>query len=189
MNFVTPEHVVPQVVEAIIEAVDLGFSLPIVYNTSSFDSEASLRMLDGLVDIYMPDFKFWSPETAHRLCKSRSYPKVARKAIKMMHEQVGDLVFDSGGLAKKGLLVRHLVMPGLVDEGKEIMRFLADEISKDTYVNVMDQYRPDFTVGKGEKRARLGVTKYEDIDRPVRAEETVAVVEHAKKCGLWRFEE
>ena len=167
MNFVTPEHVVPQVIEAIYEATKLGFNLPIVYNTSGYDSLRSLELLEGLVDIYMPDFKFWTPETSQRLCKARDYPEVTKQVIKEMHRQVGDLVFDANGLAKRGLLVRHLVMPSYVDEGKLIMEYLAKEISKDTYVNIMEQYRPTFTVGKGEKRSRVGFTKYDEIDRPI----------------------
>ena len=163
----TPEHVVPQVIEAIYEATKLGFNLPIVYNTSGYDSLRSLQLLEGLVDIYMPDFKFWTPETSQRLCKARDYPEVTKQVIKEMHRQVGDLVFDANGLAKRGLLVRHLVMPSYVDEGKLIMEYLAKEISKDTYVNIMEQYRPTFTVGKGEKRSRDGFTKYEEIDRPI----------------------
>ena len=167
MNFVTPEHVVPQVIEAIYEATKLGFNLPIVYNTSGYDSLRSLQLMEGLVDIYMPDFKFWTPETSQRLCKARDYPEVTKQVIKEMHRQVGDLVFDANGLAKRGLLVRHLVMPSYVDEGKLIMEYLAKEISKDTYVNIMEQYRPTFTVGKGEKRSRVGFTKYDEIDRPI----------------------
>ncbi len=137
----------------------------------------------------MPDFKFWTAKTSERLCKARDYPEVTKRVIKEMHRQVGDLVFDSNGLAKKGLLVRHLVMPSYVDEGKEIVEFLAKEVSKDTYVNIMEQYRPTFVVGKGEKRARHGFTKYEEIDRPVEESEMEIVREHARQCGLWRFED
>ena len=106
-----------------------------------------------------------------------------------MHRQVGDLCFDTDGLAKKGLLVRHLVMPSYVEEGKKIMEFLASEISKDTYVNIMEQYRPTFKVGKGETRAREGFTKYEEIDRPVNESEMDIVRQHAIDSGLWRFED
>ncbi|XP_040567922.1 uncharacterized protein [Lepeophtheirus salmonis] len=154
INFVTPEHVVPSVIEAIYEAVKQGLNIPIVYNTSSYDSMDSLRLLEGIVDIYMPDFKFWTQETSYRLSKARDYPETAMKAIKEMHRQVGDLVFDSSGLAKQGLLVRHLVMPNYVDEAAKIMHFLSEEISKDTYVHIMEQYRPDFLVGKGEKKIK-----------------------------------
>ena len=106
-----------------------------------------------------------------------------------MHRQVGDLCFNEQGLAKKGLLVRHLVMPNYAEEGKRIMEFLANDISKDTYVNIMEQYRPTFKVGKGERRAREGFTKYEEIDRPVEESEMEVVRDHAASLGLWRFED
>ena len=189
VNFVTPEHVVPQVIEAIYEAVKQGFRLPIVYNTSSYDSIRSLELLDGIVDIYMPDFKFWTESTSARLCKARDYPTVTKRVIKEMYRQVGDLQFDVNGIAQKGLLVRHLVMPSYVDEGKSIMSFLAKEVSKDTYVNIMEQYRPTFVVGKGEKRARHGFTKYEEIDRPIESSEHDEIRLHAMQEGLWRFED
>jgi len=189
INFVTPEHVAPQVVEAIAVAVENGLRLPIVYNTSSYDSMRSLELLDGLVDIYMPDFKFWTEETSQRLCKARDYPEVTRGVIREMYRQVGDLCFNQDGLAKKGLLVRHLVMPNYIEEGKKIMEFLANEVSKDTYVNIMEQYRPTFKVGKGEKRAREGFTKYEEIDRPVEDSEMDIVRQYAVDFGLWRFED
>ena len=116
---------VPQVIEAIYEAVNAGFRLPIVYNTSSYDSMKSLELLDGLIDIYMPDFKFWSESTSERLCKARNYPEVTRKIIKEMHRQVGPLTFNPNGIAQKGLLVRHLVMPNQTEEGMEIMTWLS----------------------------------------------------------------
>jgi len=180
---------VPQVIEAIYYAVDRGFKLPIVYNTSSYDSVKSIELLDGLVDVYLPDFKFWHAATSQRLCKARDYPEVARRIITLMHRQVGDLVFDSNGLAKKGVLVRHLVMPSYVDEGKSILSFLAKDVSKDTYVNLMEQYRPTFKVGEGENRARTGFTKYEEIDRPVQDSEMDQLRLHAQNIGLWRFED
>ena len=189
VNFVTPEHVVPQVIEAIYEAVKQGFKLPIVYNTSSYDSMKSMELLDGIVDIYMPDFKFWTESTSVRLCKARDYPTVTKRVIKEMYRQVGDLQFNANGIAQKGLLVRHLVMPSYVDEGKSIMSFLAKEVSKDTYVNIMEQYRPTFIVGKGEKRARHGFTKYEEIDRPIESSEHDEIRIHAMQEGLWRFED
>ena len=121
---------VPQVIEAIYEAVNAGFRLPIVYNTSSYDSMKSLELLDGLIDIYMPDFKFWSESTSERLCKARNYPEVTRKIIKEMHRQVGALTFNSNGIAQKGLLVRHLVMPNQTEEGMEIMTWLSSTFFK-----------------------------------------------------------
>lgn len=188
VNFVTPEHVVPQVIEAIALAVEGGLRVPIVYNTSSYDSLRSLELLDGLVDIYMPDFKFWREDTSARLCKARDYPSVTRDAITEMHRQVGDLVFDHHGLAKCGLLVRHLVMPGHAGEARDILTWL-HSLSPDTYVNVMEQYRPTHKVGTGEKRARSGFTKYEDIDRPVEMSEVNEIKQFARDIGLVRLEE
>ena len=188
INFVTPEHVVPQVIEAIALAVEGGLTVPIVYNTSSYDSLRSLELLDGLVDIYMPDFKFWTEDTSARLCKARDYPEVTRRVITEMYRQVGDLVFDQNGLAKTGVLVRHLVMPGHLQEAKDIMTWL-HSLSPDMYVNVMEQYRPTHKVGVGEQRARGGFTKYEDIDRHVEMSEVEEVRKHAREIGLWRLED
>mmetsp|Transcript_19597 Transcript_19597/g.35341 ORF Transcript_19597/g.35341 Transcript_19597/m.35341 type:complete len:350 (-) Transcript_19597:456-1505(-) len=189
INFVTPEHVAPQVAEAIFSAVERGLNLPIVYNTSSYDSVSSLKILEGLIDIYLPDFKFWNGETAARLAKARDYPENARLAIKEMYRQVGDLRFNPDGVAQNGLLVRHLVMPSLVEEGKAIMKWISDEISKDTYVHLMEQYRPDHLVGKGEVRSRGGFTKYDEINRPASKEEITVLRAYAGEVGLWRFEE
>ncbi|KAB8416443.1 hypothetical protein FH972_024962 [Carpinus fangiana] len=127
INLVTPEHVVPQVVLALLAARELGLRVPVVYNTSAYDSLASLELLDGLVDVYMPDFKVWEAATSRRLLKAEDYAEAARESIRAMHAQVGDLSFSSDGLAKRGLLVRHLVMPGLEEEGKTIMEWLAKE--------------------------------------------------------------
>jgi putative pyruvate formate lyase activating enzyme len=186
INFVTPEHVAPQVAEALAEAIPRGLRLPIVYNTSAFDALASLRLMDGLVDVYMPDFKFWEPETAKRLCRAKNYPEAARAAIREMHRQVGDLRFGPDGLARRGLLVRHLVMPGQTDEAAAIFRWLAEEISPDTYVNVMGQYRPDYEVGQ---LARDGSRKHADIDRRPTPAEMRAAYAAARAAGLWRFDE
>jgi putative pyruvate formate lyase activating enzyme len=185
VNFVTPEHVAPQVVEALAAAIPRGLRVPIVYNTSAFDSLSSLRLMDGLVDIYMPDFKFWHRETARRLCKAKNYPEAARAAIREMHRQVGDLRFGPDGLARRGLLVRHLVMPGQTDETAAIMEWLAEEISTDTYVNVMGQYRPEYEVGQ---IARDGSGKYAEIDRRPIPQELEAAYAAARDAGLWRFD-
>ncbi|MFQ5577661.1 MAG: radical SAM protein, partial [Anaerolineae bacterium] len=142
INFVTPEHVVPQLLEALVIAVEAGLRLPIVYNTSAYDSLESLRLLDGVVDIYMPDFKLWDPTLSLRYLKAKDYPQAARAALKEMHRQVGPLTFDERGLAKRGVLVRHLVMPGLPEETRRVLHFLAKALAPDTYVNVMAQYRP-----------------------------------------------
>jgi len=186
INFVTPEHVVPQVLEAIRAAIRRGLELPIVYNTSAYDSVASLRLLDGVVDIYMPDFKFWEPETSFRLAKARDYPERAREAIREMHRQVGSLRFGPDGLARRGVLLRHLVMPGQLDEATAIFRWIADELSPDTYVNVMAQYSPNHKVGRS---GRTGISRYADINRQPRGGEVALARDAAQKAGLWRFDE
>jgi len=186
INFVTPEHVVPQVIEAIAQAIPRGLSLPIVYNTSAYDSIESLRLLDGIVDIYMPDFKFWRRETARRLGKAKDYPERARDAIAEMNRQVGPLRFGPDGVARRGVLVRHLVMPGLGDESEAIFRWLADEVSPDTYVNIMGQYRPAFQVGETGRR---GEKRYDDINLRPAAVEISDACEAAARAGLWRLDE
>ena len=185
VNFVTPEHVAPQVVEAIAEAVPLGLRVPIVYNTSAYDALSSLRLLDGLVDIYMPDFKFWKPETALRLARAKDYPERAREAILEMHRQVGPLKLGPDGLARRGVLVRHLVMPGQQDEAAAIFEWLAREVSPDTYVNVMGQYRPEYQVGQ---IAANGAVKHPEINRRPHPEEMRAAYDSARRAGLWRFD-
>jgi putative pyruvate formate lyase activating enzyme len=154
INFVTPSHVVPQILEALAVAAERGLRLPLVYNTGGYDRIETLRWLDGVVDIYMPDFKFWNPETAQELANAADYPEVARAAVKEMHRQVGDLVLDERGLARRGLLVRHLVIPGGLDETREILHFLAHEVSPHTFVNVMPQYRPEGLAGRHPAIAR-----------------------------------
>lgn len=175
INLVTPEHVVPQVLEALVLAVEGGLRLPIVYNTSAYDSMESLRLLDGIVDIYMPDFKIWDPEHAHRYLKARDYPEVARQVIREMHRQVGVLKFDEHGIAKRGVLVRHLVMPGDVAGTEQILRFLAEEIAPDTYVNVMAQYYP---------AGMVSPERYPEICRRITQQEYWRAVRLAQELGL-----
>ncbi|OGT29344.1 MAG: radical SAM protein [Gammaproteobacteria bacterium RBG_16_51_14] len=184
INFVTPEHVVPQVIEAIITAIPKGLRLPVVYNTSAYDAISSLRLLDGLVDIYMPDFKFWHRESARRLVKAKDYPQRAREAIREMHRQVGPLKFGPDGIARRGMLLRHLVMPGQELEATAIFQWLAGEISPDTYVNIMDQYRPAYQV---EDTTRDGTPRYADIQRHPNAGELKRATIAARKAGLWRL--
>lgn len=181
VNLVTPEHVVPQVLEALPHAVAAGLRIPIVYNTSAYDSMRSLELLDGVVDIYMPDFKVWSPDVARRLLLAEDYPEVARRALKEMHRQVGDLELDDDGIAVRGLLVRHLVMPGGVAGTREVSRFLSEEVSPDTYVNIMGQYRPAGRVGR---RGRYG-----EINRPVSRGEMLEAYRAAAEAGLHRLDE
>lgn len=142
INFVTPSHQVPMILAALPAAIAGGLRLPLVYNTGGYDSVPTLELLDGVIDIYMPDFKFWDEKVAQDLCNAADYPEMARRAFKEMHRQVGDLVMDERGVARRGLLVRHLVLPDGLAGTKEIMEFLAREISPRTYVNVMGQYRP-----------------------------------------------
>lgn len=142
INFVTPTHVVPQILSALGIAVKGGLSLPLVYNSSGYELCETLKILDGIIDIYMPDFKFWDSKVAKALCKASDYPEAARKALKEMHRQVGDLVVNEEGVAQRGLLIRHLVLPEGLAGTRDIMRFVANEISKNSYVNVMAQYRP-----------------------------------------------
>jgi putative pyruvate formate lyase activating enzyme len=177
INWVTPEHVVPQILEALPLAVDGGLRLPIVYNTSAYDSAESLACMDGVVDVYMPDFKLWSPEHARVYLAKRDYPEVARHSIREMHRQVGDLTMDENGMARRGLLVRHLVMPGLVAESEAILRFIAEEIGPGTYVNVMAQYYP-----AGRTR------EFPEIDRHLYRSEFERVLELADELGLRRLD-
>jgi putative pyruvate formate lyase activating enzyme len=142
INFVTPSHVVPQILAALDKAAEGGLRIPLVYNTSAYDRTETLAVLEGVFDIYMPDFKFWDPRVAEQLCDAPDYPEIAREAFREMHRQVGDLVLDDQGIAQKGLLVRHLVLPKGLAGTREIMRFLATEISTHSYVNIMAQYRP-----------------------------------------------
>ena len=179
INWVTPEHVVPQILEAMPLAIERGLHLPIVYNTSGFDSLESIQLMDGIVDIYMPDFKFWSDEKSKRYLRHPDYAQITRAVLQEMHQQVGDLRMDDRGLATRGLLVRHLVMPGETEESARIMQFLAEEISPDTYVNIMDQYYPT---------AKVTEDKYAEINRRITTEELRAVYESAIACGLHRFD-
>jgi putative pyruvate formate lyase activating enzyme len=184
INFVTPEHVAPQIAEAIAAAVPLGLRVPIVYNTSAYDAVSSLELMEGLIDVYMPDFKFWKKESARDLAKAKDYPERAAEAIREMHRQVGPLRFGRDGLAKRGVLVRHLVMPGQVEESAAIFAWLANELSPDTYVNIMGQYHPDYQVGA---IAGDGAPRYGAIDRGVTAAEMDAAYRAARAAGLWRF--
>jgi len=143
INFVTPSHVVPQILAALVIAARKGLRVPLVYNCGGYDRVETLRMLDGIVDIYMPDFKFWDAGIARDTCDAPDYPEVASRALLEMHRQVGDLRIDRDkGLAYKGVLVRHLVLPGALAGTAGIMRFIAEKVSPATYVNVMSQYRP-----------------------------------------------
>ncbi len=187
INLVTPEHVVPQMIEAIAAAVERGLRLPIVYNTSGYDSVESIRQLEGIVDIYMPDFKLWTRESCRRYLGAADYAERARDAIAEMHRQVGDLRFTPDGLACRGLLVRHLVMPGLLQESEAMLRWLAECISRDTFVNIMAQYRPEYRVGGREKaNDSLSSIRFAEINRRPTVQEIETVGIFAKRAGLRR---
>lgn len=142
INLVTPTHVVPQILEALDTAVDLGLRIPLVYNCSGYESLDTLALLDGIIDIYMPDFKFWDNAAAGRFCNAPDYRQTAQAAIRVMHAQVGVLKMDNTGVACSGLLVRHLVMPGRLADTRQILEFLKTNVSPGTHVNLMSQYRP-----------------------------------------------
>ncbi len=178
INLVTPSHVVPQILAALAIAAGQGLRLPIVYNTSSYDRLETLGLLEGIVQIYMPDCKFWSADKAGKYTAARDYPEVMRAALREMHRQTGDLVVANQGMAARGLLVRHLVMPGMLAETEQIVRFLAKRISREAFINIMDQYHPCF-------RAH----EYPEIDRTLSAEEYNQALQAARAAGLHRFEE
>jgi putative pyruvate formate lyase activating enzyme len=142
INFVSPSHVVPQILSAVEIAAAHGLSVPLVFNTGGYDRVATLKLLEGVFDIYMPDFKFWDPQVAESACQAGDYPEIARKALLEMHRQAGDLQIDEHGIARRGLLIRHLVLPGGLGGTREIMKFIARSLSPDSYVNLMSQYRP-----------------------------------------------
>lgn len=178
INFVTPTHVMPQILQALIPASEGGLDIPLVYNCGGYESVEALKLLEGIVDIFMPDFKFWDNKWAERFCHVTDYQEKARAALREMHRQVGDLQINEKGLAVRGLLVRHLVMPDDIAGSREVMTFLAREISPHTYVNVMGQYRP------------CGLAINDDlINRRIKAAELATAVKEALQAGLYRLDE
>jgi putative pyruvate formate lyase activating enzyme len=177
INLVTPSHVVAQIIAAVAEAAPRGLRLPLVYNTGGYDSPEALALLDGIVDIYMPDMKYGDSALARRYSKVRDYVEANRAAVKEMHRQVGDLVLDERGIAQRGLLVRHLVMPQGIAGTEQVLKFLAEEISPDTYLNLMDQYRPCYRADE-----------YPEIARPISAQEYREALEAAARYGLERLD-
>lgn len=178
INLVTPSHVVPQILAALLRAVEGGLRIPLVYNSSGYDSAPTLDLLAGAVDIYLPDLKFWLPATAGRYADAPDYPDIARQAIRRMHRQVGDLDIGADGLARRGLLVRHLLMPGQGEEMAAILGFLATEISPSTYVNIMAQYHP---CGQAER--------FPEICRGVSGAEYRQALACARSLGLARLDQ
>lgn len=179
INFVTPEHVVPQILEALPLAIDAGLRIPLVYNTSGYDGLETIRLLDGIVDIYMPDFKFWDPENCRKYLIARDYRDTVVHTMTEMHRQVGDLRVDERGVALRGVLVRHLVMPGMLDDSRRIMEFLAG-LSSDTYVNLMGQYRPAWKVRTTDR--------FPEINRLPTSADIEQALAAAREAGLWRFD-
>jgi putative pyruvate formate lyase activating enzyme len=177
INFVSPSHVVAQILAAVAIAAEAGLRVPLVWNTGGYDSLAALQLLDGVVDIYMPDMKYADARLALKLSKARNYPEVNRAAVKEMHRQVGDLVMDERGIALRGLLVRHLVMPGDIAGTPEIARFLAEEVSRNTYLNVMVQYHPCYKANE-----------HPPLDRRITPKEYAQAVAACRAVGLHRFD-
>jgi putative pyruvate formate lyase activating enzyme len=175
INFVSPSHVVPQILCAVEIAAAQGLSIPLVFNTGGYDRMSTLKLLEDVFDIYMPDFKFWDPQVAEGVCRAGDYPEIARKALLEMHRQVGDLEIDKQGIARHGLLIRHLVLPGGLAGTREIMKFIAQNLSPDSYVNIMSQYRPcgraaevsglDSNLKTDDYRLAVQAAKEEGIDR------------------------
>jgi putative pyruvate formate lyase activating enzyme len=178
INFVTPSHVVPQILEAVKWAAEEGLRVPLVYNSGGYDSVETLRLLDGVIDIYMPDLKFMDARVSKELMDAPDYPEVARAAIIEMHRQVGDLQIDDKGIATRGLLVRHLVMPDDLAETGKAMRFLATEVSTNTYVNIMNQYRP---CGRAHE--------YPKLDKSVTRAEYIRAIDEARAEGIERLDD
>jgi putative pyruvate formate lyase activating enzyme len=176
INLVSPSHVAPQILAAVLIAARAGLRLPLVYNTGGYDSLDTLRLLDGVIDIYLPDMKFAYPQVARRYAKIINYPKINKDGVREMHHQVGDLQINAQGLALHGLLVRHLVLPNGLAGTDPIMRFLSTEISRDTCINLMDQYHPAFEAHR-----------YPRLNRPVRPDEYATAVQFARQAGLHRF--
>jgi putative pyruvate formate lyase activating enzyme len=175
INFVTPTHYTPQIVASLREAIDLGLRLPLVYNCSGYESLEVIKLLDGIIDIYMPDAKYAGKEPAKRFSNASDYPHVLKEVLKEMHRQVRDLQMDQNGIAKRGLLIRHLVMPEHLAGTESLMKFIAEEISRDSYVNIMQQYRPQYKS-----------SDYPELCRRITYGEYLDAVKVAKRFGLHR---
>jgi putative pyruvate formate lyase activating enzyme len=177
INFVSPSHVVPQIIAAVFIAAEAGLHIPLVFNTGGYDSIEMIRLMDGIIDIYMPDMKYADTRVAHKFSKIPNYPAVNQSVVKEMHRQVGDLSIDEMGIAQKGLLVRHLILPNELAGSELILRFLAEEISINTYLNIMDQYRPAY-------KAQL----YPDLNRSITPDEFIEIVNIAHAMGFTRLD-
>ncbi|MBN2610943.1 MAG: radical SAM protein [Bacteroidales bacterium] len=172
INLVTPTHMVYPILKALKIAVERGLSIPLVYNSGGYEAVKTLKLLDGIIDIYMPDFKYFNEKTGYSLSHARYYPQIAQMAIEEMFRQVGGLKTDRQGIAYKGLIVRHLILPCYLDESKKIIDFVA-ALSKDIYLNLMDQYRPEYKAAENS-----------NLTRKVTSEEYFEVLNYAKEKGL-----
>jgi putative pyruvate formate lyase activating enzyme len=181
INFVTPSHVVPQIAEALVIAAGKGLSVPLVYNSGGYDSVETLRLLEGVFDIYMPDAKYGSNAVAAGLSSAPDYVDVMKAALKEMHRQVGDLLITDG-IAIRGMIIRHLVLPGGLAGTETVMRFIAEELSPDSYVNVMAQYRPQWHAAE----AALTGPEYRALRRALTTDEFFSAVRSAQEAGLHR---
>jgi putative pyruvate formate lyase activating enzyme len=177
INLVSPGHVIAPALAAVATAAERGLRLPLVYNTGGYDSLEGLALLDGIIDIYMPDMKYSGAEIARKYSKARDYPRVNREAVREMHRQVGDLVLDEDGVASRGLLVRHLVLPDDLAGTEGVLAFLAEEISSRTYVNLMDQYRPCYRA-----------SRYPELSRRITPAEYLRALDLAARQGLRRLD-
>ena len=177
INFVSPSHVVAQIIAAVEIAASKGLALPLVYNTGGYDSLEALQLLDGIIDIYMPDMKYGDSEKAHRFSHVREYVEVNRAAVREMYRQVGDLTLDENGIALRGLLVRHLVLPENISGTNSVLAFLTEEISSETYLNLMDQYRPCYRADENPP-----------LDRPLTSREFSRALSLAEDLGLHRLD-
>lgn len=179
LNFVSPTHHSPHLVEAVKIARERGLTLPVVWNCGGYERREILELLDGIVDIYMPDVKWGNDQSAAKYSKAPHYWSNVTESLRKMHRQVGDLRLDDTGLATGGLLIRHLVMPNHVDSAKRVLEFVAEELSPETFVNIMSQYQPYYKAKREEF--------YEEINRSVTTAEYTEVVEHAREIGLQRL--
>jgi putative pyruvate formate lyase activating enzyme len=181
INLVSPSHVIPQILAAIAVAAQAGLQLPFVYNTGGYDSLAGLKLMENVIDIYMPDMKYASAQIARHYSKIPHYPQVNQAAVKEMYRQVGDLQINENGLARRGLLVRHLILPHGLAGTEEIIRFLAEEVSPVTYLNLMDQYRPAYNVQRYPNQ-------FAKLRRGINQEEFRQAIESARSAGLNRLD-
>lgn len=177
INLVSPSHAVAQILAAVLQAARAGLNVPLIYNTGGYDSPEALSLLDGVIDIYMPDMKYADAAIARKYSKVRDYPAINRAAVKEMHRQVGDLQLDEHGIARRGLLVRHLILPADLAGTRDILEFLARQVSRNTYLNLMDQYRPCYKAGD-----------YPELNRRLTRDEFERALSCAQEVGLGRLD-